>query len=255
MTRTINPTTAAVRQYSRSVVFAVWAAAALPMVLLAWVVAPAVAGPNPTVERFTVALIGALTVGLVWQFVLVVVLVAREQRTVRWRVVREALWLRPPSDRTGRRGGRLWWWTVPFLLGAAIRPLIPFGPSAPSDRDFGAVMESSSGQDLIRGNWDLFALIVAMFLFNTVLGEELLFRGLLLPRMRAAFGQADWVANGVLMGAYHLHQPWSIPLSVLASTFLYAYPTRRFRSAWMGIIVHSAGSVFGTVLIFMLVIS
>jgi membrane protease YdiL (CAAX protease family) len=34
-------------------------------------------------------------------------------------------------------------------------------------------------------------------LFNTVLGEELLFRGLL-PRIQGAFGLWDWVANGLL---------------------------------------------------------
>jgi len=76
-----------------------------------------------------------------------------------------------------------------------------------------------------------------------VLGEELLFRGLLLPRMRAAFGRGDWIANGVLMGAYHLHQPWGIPSSIIAG-LLMAYPTKRFRSAWMGIIVHSSQSIF-----------
>jgi uncharacterized protein len=92
-----------------------------------------------------------------------------------------------------------------------------------------------------------------MLTFNTVLGEELLFRGLLLPRMRAAFGRADWAANGFLMGAYHLHQPWSIPTSIVAG-LLMAYPTRRFRSAWMGIIVHSTQSLFLTIIIFTLVL-
>jgi hypothetical protein len=60
--------------------------------------------------------------------------------------------------------------------------------------------------------------------------------------MRAAFGRGDWIANGVLMGAYHLHQPWHIPGSII-SGLLMAYPTRRFRSAWMGIIVHSSQTV------------
>jgi membrane protease YdiL (CAAX protease family) len=84
--------------------------------------------------------------------------------------------------------------------------------------------------------------IAVMFTFNTVLGEELLFRGLLLPRMRDAFGRSDWAVNGFLMGVYHLHQPWSIPSSIIAG-LLMAYPTKRFRSAWFGIIVHSTQSV------------
>jgi membrane protease YdiL (CAAX protease family) len=106
---------------------------------------------------------------------------------------------------------------------------------------------------LPRGNWGLLALI--LFLFNTVLGEELLFRGLLLPRMRGAFGKADWIVNGALMGLYHLHQPWSIPASVLAGVFLFAYPARRFHTAWLGVIVHSAQSLTFAAITFTIVIS
>jgi hypothetical protein len=40
------------------------------------------------------ALIVCLTAGLAWQFLLVAFLVGREQRTLRWSTVREALWLR-----------------------------------------------------------------------------------------------------------------------------------------------------------------
>ena len=59
--------------------------------------------------------------------------------------------------------------------------------------------------------WGWFALIGVFVVFNTVLGGELLFRGLLLPRMRAVFGRWDWVANGVLFTLYHLHVPWVMP--------------------------------------------
>ena len=77
-----------------------------------------------------------------------------------------------------------------------------------------------------------------------MLGEELLFRGLLLPRMQGVFGRRDWVANGVLFAVYHLHQPWSILNNFVDGIFLLAYPSRRFQSAWMGIIAHSSRSVF-----------
>jgi hypothetical protein len=62
--------------------------------------------------------------------------------------------------------------------------------------------------------------------------------------MRGVFGRGDFVANGVLYGFYHLHQPWSIPASVVANIFFSGYPTRRWQSVWMGIIVHSGQSVF-----------
>jgi hypothetical protein len=65
----------------------------------------------------------------------------------------------------------------------------------------------------------------------------------LVPRMRAVFGKGDFVASGVMHTLYHLHQPWSMPATLLDSTFAQAYPTKRFRSTWMGIITHTAPSV------------
>ena len=61
--------------------------------------------------------------------------------------------------------------------------------------------------------------------------------------MRGVFGRGNFVANEVLFAFYHLHQPWSIP-AALADIILTAYPTRRWQSMWMSIIVHSAHSVF-----------
>ncbi|HYZ81241.1 MAG TPA: CPBP family glutamic-type intramembrane protease, partial [Solirubrobacteraceae bacterium] len=52
----------------------------------------------------------------------------------------------------------------------------------------------------------------------------------------------DWLANGALFGLYHLHMPWAIP-SALLDTFILAYPSKRYRSALIGIVVHSAQSV------------
>lgn len=218
-------------QYSRARVLGVWAAAALPMGALAWIVAPAIAGADGDLAPVLVA---CLTAGLVWQFVLILLLNGFSLR---------GLWLQRPSTVDGRRGGRLWWWVLPFALGFGALQFVPFGLPVVASHDFGAFLGSEDGRALLQGNWGMYALLLVMMFFNTVLGEELLFRGLLLPRMRAAFGRNDWVANGFLMGVYHLHQPWSIPGSIVAG-LLMAYPTKRWRSAWMGIIVHSTQSVF-----------
>jgi hypothetical protein len=97
-------------QYRRRTILAVWAAAALPMAALAWLIAPAVAdrlsgeGNVPMAK----ALFVRLTVGLIWQFALFMALVDHEQRSLRWSTLREALWLSSPqSPRSGRIGGRI----------------------------------------------------------------------------------------------------------------------------------------------------
>jgi len=179
--------------------------------------------------------------------------VRREQGTLRWSVTKNALWLRAPrSPRTGRRGGRLWWLLVPLILAVAAKEELPKIP-APVHRDQGLFLQSVAGQDFFAGNWLWFAVIVTMMIFNTVLGEELLFRGLLLPRMRGAFGRWDWLVNGVLFGIYHLHLPWSIPANTL-DTFFISFPASRYHSALIGIVVHSVQTVVFTALLLTLVL-
>jgi membrane protease YdiL (CAAX protease family) len=244
---------AALPQYSLGQILCIWAAAAVPMALLAWVVAPLIADHLSGPGALSRALIVTLTAGLVWQFVLVMFLVAREQRTLRWPVLKEALWLRSPrAPQTGRRGGRIWLIVPVLAVATGVEMLLP-GPSNPVGRDLGEFLGSHAGHTLLAGSWGWFALLAAMFVFNTVLGEELLFRGFLLPRMNGVFGRRDWVANGVLFAAYHLHVPWVIPATLLDS-FIVAYPSKRYRSALIGIAVHSAQSAFFLVLVLSLVL-
>ncbi|HVH94097.1 MAG TPA: CPBP family intramembrane glutamic endopeptidase [Nocardioidaceae bacterium] len=245
---------AEVSQYSALRVLAVWAAAALPMAVLAWRVAPWLAGVLDGPTALSRALILSITAGMFWQLVLVLVLVGREQGTLRWSVLKSALWLRAPqSPRTGRRGGRLWWVLVPLMVLFAAEEFLPILPT-PATRDLGLFLGSHAGQQFLSGNWLWLAICVVMFALNTALGEELLFRGLLLPRMQGAFGRWDWVANGVLFAVYHLHVPWVIPQTLLVDTFVLGYSSRRYRSALIGIAVHSAQSVFFTILVLGLVL-
>ena len=234
---------AAVKQYSLAQILGVWAAAAVPMAVLAWIVAPwlrdQLGGDQPLAQSLLIL----LTLGLIWQFVLVMILMRRELGELQWGPrLRDALWLRSPRDpRTGHVGGRVWWWLLLFIFIFGLEQVLP-SITGPSPRDFGEFVSHDSGKDFFRGAWGWFAVLVVLDIFNTVLGEELLFRGVLLPRMKGVFGKYDWVANGVLFAVYHLHVPWVIP-SALVDIFALAYPSRRFQSAWMGIIVHSTQSV------------
>jgi membrane protease YdiL (CAAX protease family) len=244
-----NSRYAAVRQYSLAQILAVWAAAAIPMAVLAWLVTPllgALLGGGDV--AFIKALLLCITAGLIWQFVLTLILTRHEQGTLRWSRVRNALWLLSPRDpRSGRVGGRVWLWVIPFVFFYGLWQFFGFDITGPSNRDF-ALFLDTGGEEFFRGAWGWFAVVVVQVVFNSVLGEDLLFRGLLLPRMRGVFGRGDFIANGVLFAFYHLHQPWSIP-AALGDIVFTAYPTRRWQSVWMSIIVHSAQSVFVIIVI------
>jgi uncharacterized protein len=166
----------AVRQYSLAQIVVVWAGAAVPMGVLAWVVAPWLRDQLGGDEPLAQALLICITAGLVWQFVLVLILSRRELGGLQWPRVRGALWLRAPRDpRTGRVGGRVWWWVGPFVVLFALEAVLSV--PGPSVRDFADFVGSDRGEDFFRGAWGWFAVVVVLVVFNTVLGEELLFRG------------------------------------------------------------------------------
>jgi membrane protease YdiL (CAAX protease family) len=257
MTTYDQPTTTAeavsIPKWTKGTVLKVWASAALPMGVLAWVVTPLLAQAFSGPTALPRALILSLTAGLIWQFCLVLVVVRREQGTLRWQVVKAALWLNTPiSTRTGRPSKKLWWMVLPLAALLALEEMLPAIPS-PVARDAAAFFGSDAGQTWMSGNWVWFAILIVQFTFNTAFGEELFFRGLLLPRM-GSFGRFDWVVNGVLFAGYHLHEPWVIPQTVLVDTFAEALPSRRWRSSLIGIAVHSAQTIFFVVIALTLVL-
>jgi uncharacterized protein len=244
-------------QYSLAKILAIWALATVPMGVLGWIAFPLLAPDSGSdALGFGVTRLVLLMLGLVWLFVLSMIIVRREEGDLRWTTVRRRLRLNAPREpATGEPRRRLWLWVVPFLVGVAAVDIVLNTPlenawaavfpflAEPAGYSLDAIFQSQEILARLEGAWWFFALFVIQAAFNTILGEEFLFRGVLLPKMEGVFGRSSWVANGVLFGLYHVHQPWGIPNSVLTG-LLYTFPAYRYRSTWMSIILHSAQSVF-----------
>jgi uncharacterized protein len=245
------------KQYSLGRILGIWALAAVPMGILSWIIFP-LASPdfNSDPLQFAVTRIVLLALGLVWLFVLSMIIVRREEGDLRWATVKRRLRLNTPRDPgTGQPRARLWLWVVPFIAAVAVIELVLNTPlenawvsvfpflAEPENYSFNAILGSQEILQRLVGAWWFLALFVVQAIFNTILGEEFLFRGVLLPRMEGVFGRWSWVANSVLFGLYHVHAPWVIPNAILTG-LLYTYPAYRYRSTWMSIIVHSAQSVY-----------
>ena len=244
-------------QYSLAGILGLWALAAVPMGLLGWVVSPRLApaaGSDPLGAG--VARLVLLTLGLAWLFVLSLIVVRREAGDLRWATVKRRLRLTAPRDvATDGPRPRLWLWVVPFLAAVAAVELALNAPlehawvtvfpflAEPAGYSAGALFRSPEILARLEGAWWFLALFLMQAAFNTILGEEFFFRGVLLPRMEGVFGRRSWVANGVLFGLYHLHQPWGIPNSIITG-LLYTYPAYRYRSTWLAITLHSAQSAY-----------
>ena len=240
-------------QYALWQIIGIWLAAGAPMWLLGWIVYPAMSLGLPPTEA-TLLRLKLLTVGLVWQFVLAMTILYYEEGNFQIGTISRRFWLNHPvSARTEETKKSLWWWIVPLVLLVAfveigIKPILvnlwaTIFPlfAEPKGYDMSSMFTPELSAQMV-GAWGLLGLIFVNQLFNTVLGEEFLFRGVLLPKMEGLFGKWDWVANGVIFGFHHLHQPWSIPSSVLTG-LIYAFSAKRFRSNWMAVIIHGVEGI------------
>jgi hypothetical protein len=112
MKENVSPQTAGAEgQYGLVKILGIWAAAAVPMGILGWVVAPALA-PDSTEDPIGAAItrVGVLTVGLVWQFILSMIIVRREGGDLRWSTIRHLSGRRAPlpGRALAKDGGRVW---------------------------------------------------------------------------------------------------------------------------------------------------
>jgi membrane protease YdiL (CAAX protease family) len=63
----------------------------------------------------------------------------------------------------------------------------------------------------LEGNFGFVLVFFVIGLVFNIFGEEIYYRGYLLPRMRGVFGRWDWVANGIGFTLKHLYQRWLYP--------------------------------------------
>lgn len=235
-------------------IITIWAASALPMGFLAFVATPwwvANFGGAPVMVYWW-----AILAGLLWQTVLALFLLRLEGLKFKWEVLHTRLRFQAPvNPLTGKKSYRLLWWTIPFIIGSAV---IQSGVSGlPNVDDWLSPFLSKLpqydlsvlGKGEYKGAWYLVPLFLLTALLNYFLGEELIYRGILLPKLHGVFGKWDWFANGILFGLYHLHKPQIILSTGLYFGFLFAFPAKYFQSTWMAVIIHGLEGVLGLIMV------
>ena len=103
----------------------------------------------------------------------------------------------------------------------------------------------------LEGNFLFVLLYFVIGLVFNILGEEVYYRGFLLPRMRDAFGKWDWVANGVLFTLKHIYQRWLFP-GILVGGLGFAFAAGPLGSLPLAMVFHWVGNfLFSTIFLIM----
>ncbi len=244
--------------YSRSRVLGLWLLATIPMALVTWAVAPwlipRLAWPAAAVYLALTSLV------MLWQGALGLWALHREGVPLRWRALRRRTWLQTPRHPdTGVPSPSRFLWLVPCVP-LALLPLLLgnlFTASWMGLRLLRSplLIELSPGYaksfDLaspeLAGRWWLLALVLVASALSAFFGEELLFRGVLLPRMSGTFGRKGWLANATLFALYHASVPLMLPFRWL-SALVTVWPAWRYRSSWLAVVVR-AGEGTGLLLL------
>ena len=101
------------------------------------------------------------------------------------------------------------------------------------------------------GNWNLVGLILAVLFFN-VIGEELYFRGYLLPRQELVHGRRTWLVHFVLWTLFHVFIYWQW-LYIMTVTLPVSYIAHRQQNTWAGIIIHGLHNVVDMSLLILII--
>ena len=93
----------------------------------------------------------------------------------------------------------------------------------------------------LAGAWWAVVYYVAWLVILNIFGEDLWWRGYVLPRQELFFGRATWVVHGVFWSLFHLFiQPTLFDTVRMAVTGMaLSFVAQRTRNTWPGIIGHS----------------
>ncbi len=72
-----------------------------------------------------------------------------------------------------------------------------------------------------------------------IMGEEILWRGVLLPKQEIAFGKSTWLINGVLWGIFHIAFGWHLLLTLIPILLIQPYVVQRRKNTWIGVVIHA----------------
>jgi hypothetical protein len=114
-------------------------------------------------------------------------------------------------------------------------------------RDFLAQFATDTFMGIpLRGNWWVAPYYAVVLVLGNVAGEELWWRGYLLPRQELAHGAATWLIHGILWAAFHLFFQttlWDM-VHMIPTCCALAFVAQHTRNTWPGVFGHTFGNSF-----------
>lgn len=190
----------------------------------------------------------ALGIPLALLLVVSIIWLRLEGRVITWTTVKSRF-------RLHRMSRKAWLWSVAALIAGSVTGTALFGYLSRFLIDLGVIpipstlpafMSPTSLTDPmaafdravggLRGNWMPFLAGVVLLVVN-VLGEELWWRGVVLPRQELVFGEHAWIVHGLMWAVFHIFKWWDVLMLVPVCLAL-AFVCSRLKNTTPGIVIH-----------------
>ena len=93
-------------------------------------------------------------------------------------------------------------------------------------------------QPLAVGRYGLLAAWMPFWVVN-IMGEEILWRGVVLPRQEARWGTGAWLMNSLGWALFHIAFGWQLWLTLLPILLILPYLVQRCQNSWVGVVIHA----------------
>ena len=94
-----------------------------------------------------------------------------------------------------------------------------------------------SFEPLSKGRYWLLLVWLPYWILN-ILGEEFLWRGVMLPRQEIAFGKYAWLIHGFGWGLFHIAFGWQLLITLIPLIFIQSFVVQKTKNSWIGVIMH-----------------
>jgi membrane protease YdiL (CAAX protease family) len=126
--------------------------------------------------------------------------------------------------------GRAWWWVVGGVLVFGLISLffVIILPMVYKALHF-------IPPEMTEIEMNLFTTVIVLFL--NIVGEELWWRGYILPRQELVFGKSTWLLHGILWACFHMFKWWAVP-PMMISCCVIPFVAQRTKNTWPGMLSH-----------------
>jgi membrane protease YdiL (CAAX protease family) len=94
-----------------------------------------------------------------------------------------------------------------------------------------------SFEPLTKGRYWLLLIWAPYWILN-ILGEEFIWRGVMLPRQEIAFGKYTWIIHGFGWGLFHIAFGWKLLVTLIPIIFILPFIVQKTKNTWTGVILH-----------------